>query len=280
MDENQVQEGPSKVKEKKKSKTDAPETKKKKKERNDMKEVETPLGSASEDSPKKDASEAKKKKRKERSDLKEVGVTMANESSTKKDVKGKGKGKDSAEDGTVSKKEKKSGKKRKRDVEEQEDASAQVDEEEEADARPKKKKSKNKTGLADPSEDSLLSEQARKALEYAFTQFRRPKKWKFNKARQNWLIRNVWSPAKIPESQMPLVLQYLANVQGGTRENLVKTCQQLLESPADGAEPEVANIESSSEPHVEVEKDQAAKPETDAVKRGRASAILQALTTQ
>ena len=74
----------------------------------------------------------------------------------------KGKGKDSTEDGTVSRKEKKSGKKRKRDLEEQEGASAQVDEEEEADARPKKKKSKNKTGLVDPSEDSLLSEQARK----------------------------------------------------------------------------------------------------------------------
>ncbi len=31
------------------------------------------------------------------------------------------------------------------------------------------------------------------ALDYAFTQFEEPDSWKFNKARQNWIIRNVWS---------------------------------------------------------------------------------------
>lgn len=31
------------------------------------------------------------------------------------------------------------------------------------------------------------------ALDYAFTQFEEPDNWKFNKARQNWIIRNVWS---------------------------------------------------------------------------------------
>lgn len=35
------------------------------------------------------------------------------------------------------------------------------------------------------------------ALEYAFLQMNRPSKWKFNKARQNWLIRNVWNPEAV-----------------------------------------------------------------------------------
>jgi len=73
-----------------------------------------------------------------------------------------------------------------------------------------KNKRKNKTGFPDPGDDNSLSEQSKKcscphlplciltdpnpqALAYAFSQFRRPGKWKFNKARQNWLIRNIWS---------------------------------------------------------------------------------------
>lgn len=75
----------------------------------------------------------------------------------------------------------------------------------------KRKKHRNKTGFLDPDEDTALTDQARKgaqrtracskrvltifyfiALAYAFLQLRHPSKWKFNKARQNWLIRNVW----------------------------------------------------------------------------------------
>lgn len=77
---------------------------------------------------------------------------------------------------------------------------------------PPKKKHKNRTNFTDPREDTQLSTQSRKgahysvalakldgflllstALEYVFTQMNRPSRWKFNKARQNWLIRNVWS---------------------------------------------------------------------------------------
>ena len=31
------------------------------------------------------------------------------------------------------------------------------------------------------------------ALSYAYLQLEEPSSWKFNKARQNWLLRNVWS---------------------------------------------------------------------------------------
>ncbi|KAG6844109.1 hypothetical protein H0H87_009715 [Tephrocybe sp. NHM501043] len=94
-----------------------------------------------------------------------------------------------------------------------------------------KKKRKNKTGFPDPSEDTTLSEQSQKCLSYAFLQFHHPSKWKFNKARQNWLIRNIWSKEMIPEVHLPLVYGYLAKVQGGVRENLLQSCLAALEEP-------------------------------------------------
>ncbi|KAG6880432.1 hypothetical protein C0992_000034 [Termitomyces sp. T32_za158] len=78
------------------------------------------------------------------------------------------------------------------------------------------RKRKNKTGFSDPNEDASLPEQSRKS--YAFLQFHRPSKWKFNKARQNWILRNIWSNEMIPEEHIPLVYGYLAKVQGGVRE--------------------------------------------------------------
>ncbi|KAG6911730.1 hypothetical protein DXG01_007980 [Tephrocybe rancida] len=98
------------------------------------------------------------------------------------------------------------------------------------DVAPKKKR-KNKTGFSDPSEDASLSEQSQKCLSYAFLQFHRPSKWKFNKARQNWLIRNIWSKEMVPEDHLPLLFGYLAKVQGGVRENLLQSCRTALEKP-------------------------------------------------
>ncbi|KIK08541.1 hypothetical protein K443DRAFT_85301 [Laccaria amethystina LaAM-08-1] len=109
-----------------------------------------------------------------------------------------------------------------------------------AEAPPKKKRHKNRTGLADPREDTVLSNQARKGLEYAFLQFHRPSKWKFNKARQNWIIRNVWSAENVPEMYLPLVIKYLTNVQGGSRTKLIETCQSILDKPH---KPEAENPE-------------------------------------
>ncbi|KAJ6510057.1 hypothetical protein C8R47DRAFT_779638 [Mycena vitilis] len=90
-----------------------------------------------------------------------------------------------------------------------------------------KKPKKNKTGFPDPGDDPALSEQASRALSYAFLQFRKPSKWKFSKARQNWLIRNVWSET-IPDAYLALTVQYFSNVKGGVRETLIKDCKSVL----------------------------------------------------
>ncbi|KAF7301490.1 DNA helicase [Mycena indigotica] len=97
-----------------------------------------------------------------------------------------------------------------------------------ADETRQKKKKRNKTGFPDPSEDAALSEGACKALSYAFLQARKPKKWKFSKARQNWLIRNYWSESAIPDNHSALTVQYLSHVQGGVREKLLEECRKKI----------------------------------------------------
>ena len=84
----------------------------------------------------------------------------------------------------------------------------------------KKRRKESKSGLPDPEKDEELSEQAKKgtlfpcrlghgyqlnarnslALSYAYLQAEEPSSWKFNKARQNWLLRNIWSEESVSRS--------------------------------------------------------------------------------
>ncbi|KAF8897330.1 hypothetical protein BD779DRAFT_1667327 [Infundibulicybe gibba] len=147
----------------------------------------------------------------------------------------------------------------------------------EADARPpKKKKHRNKTDYPDPEDDSTLNDQAKKALMYAFAQFNRPSKWKFNKARQNWLLRNMFSNESIPETHMSLLIAYVQKIQGGVRGNLIKTCQSALEPPP--VETSAAKDDPPAAPANSEGKTEPAPNEVDKVKMDRAKVILESLS--
>ncbi|TBU32047.1 hypothetical protein BD311DRAFT_786023 [Dichomitus squalens] len=218
-----------------------------------------------------------------------------------KDAKGEGKadGDVDAEERpatTLKRDRKKKDKKKRKDADD--------GEEEEGEAAPKKKGKKKRkrssaSGFPDPTEDESLSEQARKALEYAFTQFEDPGSWKFHKARQNWLIRNIWSEEAIPDTYIPLATRYLQGVQGGARETLVKTCQEALQPPQLSTidENTLARDEASSSKPVQtkeptdaplktkrtvkftVEGDNAPADSINDTKRQRAATLLAALTS-
>ncbi|KAL1761408.1 hypothetical protein FB107DRAFT_269022 [Schizophyllum commune] len=81
-----------------------------------------------------------------------------------------------------------------------------------------------------PAKDESLSEQAVKALSYAYTYHKHRDVWKFSKAHQNWLIRHCWSTTEIPDEYIPLLKKYLKNLQGGARERLLETCQSILQA--------------------------------------------------
>ncbi|EPQ59582.1 hypothetical protein GLOTRDRAFT_119627 [Gloeophyllum trabeum ATCC 11539] len=155
----------------------------------------------------------------------------------------------------------------------------------------KRKRLKDSPSYPDPSEDKTLTEQACKALTYAWSQFHEAETWKFNKARQNWLIRNVWSEESIPDAYLPLVTKYLSKVQGGVRENLLKLCQEKLASDpaADTQQPtaEKPPLKSILKTSKTDESGQTAAvehvnplPTNNETRRVRAQAILQALMPQ
>ncbi|KAG0705404.1 hypothetical protein DFH29DRAFT_799930, partial [Suillus ampliporus] len=117
----------------------------------------------------------------------------------------------------------KSQKKRKRKAEEQ-------SEETPSDSKPRKKKKGHcppDLPFPDPSADESLSDQSRKALSYAYARFQDPPNWKFNKARQIWLIKKLWSEEMIPEKYFALVTNYLADVKGRIRDSLVQMCNAI-----------------------------------------------------
>ncbi|TFK56100.1 hypothetical protein OE88DRAFT_1652705 [Heliocybe sulcata] len=156
----------------------------------------------------------------------------------------------------------------------------------------KRKRSKNHTTYPDPAEDGSPSEQASKALGYARSQFSDPETWKFNKARQNWLIRNVWSIESVPDAYMPLVAHYLSKVQGGVRENLLEVCSKTLTAagPSDiiaelSEKPPLKSILKTSKPAEgeqatpsAVEQPEPFAPAVDEIKCARAQVLLQALS--
>ncbi|RDX53218.1 hypothetical protein OH76DRAFT_1470177 [Lentinus brumalis] len=186
-------------------------------------------------------------------------------------------------------------KKKKRKTNDADDEHAAKPDIADSDKKSKKKRKRHSiSGFPDPSEDESLSEQAQKALHYAFTQFEDPGSWKFNKARQNWLIRNVWSEEAIPEIYVPLVTKYLQGVQGGGRESLIKLCREAIEPPKPPAEPATAVPDAQAEATPDGQTDTPAKrtvkfadePEegsktepTTETKRQRAVALLAVLTT-
>ncbi|KAL1735750.1 hypothetical protein EV714DRAFT_233156 [Schizophyllum commune] len=117
---------------------------------------------------------------------------------------------------------------------------------EEAGDKPKKK-------YPHPAKDESLSEQAVKALSYAYTYHKHRDVWKFSKAHQNWLIRHCWSTTEIPDEYIPLLKKYLKNLQGGARERLLETCQSILEAaeaPEESAHA-ATPVEDEAEPAAE-----------------------------
>ncbi|CDO73997.1 hypothetical protein BN946_scf185043.g46 [Trametes cinnabarina] len=187
---------------------------------------------------------------------------------------------------------KKDKKKRKKGAEEEDKAAEGA---EASSKREKKRKRRTTSGFPDPTSDEALTEQVQKALHYAFTQFEEPGSWKFNKARQNWIIRHVWSEEAIPETYFPLVSRYLEGVQGGAREALIKSCREALNRalPLDKTVPAEEETftnqseEQTASPSKRTVKFADPEPTTtgrannpaDETKRRRASALLTVLTS-
>ncbi|KAJ7179367.1 hypothetical protein C8R46DRAFT_1028905 [Mycena filopes] len=130
---------------------------------------------------------------------------------------------------------------------------------------PKKKPRKNKTGFPDPEEDTSgsLSEQATKGCTSVVLRL-----YSVSKTLQVEVLQGT---AKlIPDTYVPLTVQYLSNVQGGVRETLIKECHTLLAVPS---APEIPPSTVSPTHAVSTE----IETEAIRVKQIRARALLDAL---
>ncbi|KIY49592.1 hypothetical protein FISHEDRAFT_72904 [Fistulina hepatica ATCC 64428] len=123
-----------------------------------------------------------------------------------------------------------------------------------------------------PKKDASLTEQSRKALDYVYAFHKHHEKWKFNKARQNWLIRNCWSLDEIPDPYSRLLIKYLRSVQGGLREKLMQTCRKHLAVESPPVKPTDCTPETPPQSRKEVR-----APASDSKIQERAQALLDAL---
>lgn len=125
----------------------------------------------------------------------------------------------------------------------------------------------------DPNTDLRLSDQAKQAIQYAQLYTKDKSQWKFNKAKQNWLLRNALAiqPSDydaalarkqpdstasaegvaeeaeeadegenfVPEDFVPVVTAYLSSVVGGARQRLVESLKEAVNAPAITVAPRV-----------------------------------------
>jgi len=112
--------------------------------------------------------------------------------------------------------------------------------------------------------------------------------WKFNKARQGWLLRNVWSPSEVTDTYLDVVVKYLGTIVGGARTALIERAEKELvgEAPAEESEEkkEAADEgegeakEGEVEAKTEGEETKApVVPVPDPVRKARAEKLLAAL---
>ncbi|KAK8858729.1 hypothetical protein IAR55_002958 [Kwoniella newhampshirensis] len=116
--------------------------------------------------------------------------------------------------------------------------------------------------------DTRLSDQAKKNLYYAHlhasSQSATPSTesagWKFSKAKQNWLMRNIFNVTEVPETYVDLVLGYLKTTQGHSRAALIESAKKLT---ADEAVHEDTNQEREAREEVPVQSEAGIANESD-----------------
>ncbi|WVN90588.1 uncharacterized protein L203_105828 [Cryptococcus depauperatus CBS 7841] len=104
--------------------------------------------------------------------------------------------------------------------------------------------------------DPTLSDQAKKNIFYVhlYALSRQPLSsskgpvWKFNKAKQNWLMRNIFSLVEIPEAYFDLVLEYLKTIQGHSRTALIEIARKTIQpSSAESVSEKMETTDSATE---------------------------------
>ena len=72
-------------------------------------------------------------------------------------------------------------------------------------------------------EELVNDNSARKnALNYLIVWKEQKEEWKFNKAKQIWLIKSMYSLEKVPSKYFKILLKYLEDLKGDLKKRLIK----------------------------------------------------------
>ncbi|XP_051638535.1 uncharacterized protein C7orf50 homolog isoform X2 [Manacus candei] len=80
-----------------------------------------------------------------------------------------------------------------------------------------------------------------RALAYLTSWSENPGEWKFQKARQTWLLLHMYDKEKVPDKYFTILLDYLQGLQGGARDKTVEKAEAFMKE-FDGSDGEAPNV--------------------------------------
>ncbi|XP_064529186.1 uncharacterized protein C7orf50 homolog isoform X4 [Pseudopipra pipra] len=80
-----------------------------------------------------------------------------------------------------------------------------------------------------------------RALAYLTSWSENPGEWKFQKARQTWLLLHMYDKEKVPDKYFTILLDYLQGLQGGARDKTVEKAEAFMKE-FDGSDGEDPNV--------------------------------------
>uniref|UniRef100_A0A8D0L1M4 Cholesin n=1 Tax=Sphenodon punctatus TaxID=8508 RepID=A0A8D0L1M4_SPHPU len=101
-------------------------------------------------------------------------------------------------------------------------------------------------GIIVKKEESKKPSASELALEYLTSWSEKPKKWKFQKTRQTWLLLHMYDKDKVPDQHFCILLDYLEGLKGSARDVTVQKAEALMKE-CDSSEPEDSSLLEKSE---------------------------------
>ncbi|KAI8494722.1 hypothetical protein Bbelb_273270 [Branchiostoma belcheri] len=126
------------------------------------------------------------------------------------------------------------GEERGEDKDEQEELSPEEVRKMERKLKKMRKKEAKKSALPVPQEPVVKEEEKKESVVHLGSVYLQTWKsdrpnWVFRKVRQVWLLRNMYNTDKVSDEDFPILLEYLAGLQGKGRETTVAEAEKLLQ---------------------------------------------------
>ncbi|KAJ1677639.1 hypothetical protein EV182_005744 [Spiromyces aspiralis] len=159
----------------------------------------------------------------------------------------------------------------------------QPEESKPADTEPAKKKAKKKDMSAESKRSRIMAAKKTKleeqqlrykqlsteCQEYLSKWKHNRSEWKFQKARQIWILKHVYKPQHVPDELFGLAIEYLESIKGGAR----KLAKQYAKDHIKSAEKLIKKAESLEEEDMGVEEDGEGKKDETGKERNSKSKV-------